>query len=174
MRITGSEELTPGVIQAVFHTCKELSGDYGPACLLVFRCTEPGNKYGLEATVLCSAQTVSANSKLGKFIAALRGGQPILPTEEVDLQSYYGVAGLVTIERNEKNGRLNVASFVRQQASPAMSAAAGQPAQPPLSQTQAEVQAALQANQPAVQEPVNQQPVQQANQQPIQTPDVPF
>lgn len=174
MKMKVDDELQPGVYEMTFHSCKAVETDFGECCLLIFKCHASGASYGLECTMLASA-TLTNGSKLGRMVVAIRGGQPLQPNEQLDLADLYGTRGLATLTLNEKNGRIVVDGFVRQQESPVQQAVQQPPAEPPVQQmstAQADVQQALQ--QPVQQQPTGQQPVQQQPSLPGADEEVPF
>jgi hypothetical protein len=88
-----------------------LSDDYGPGVRLKWKILQ-GEHEGAETSRIVS-QKLSPKSNLYKFVKALKGAD-IAAGEEIDLQSYAGVRGMVVVEETD-SGATRVGSFLKQQ-----------------------------------------------------------
>lgn len=84
---------------------------YGRGVKLIWKVTG-GEQDGQEATRICSAK-MSPKSNLYKFVQAFNGG-PIDPGTKVNLESFYGIAGMIVVEECGDGGSTRVTSFLRQ------------------------------------------------------------
>ncbi|MEO2035807.1 MAG: hypothetical protein ABGZ35_27335 [Planctomycetaceae bacterium] len=88
-----------------------LSDDYGPGVRLKWKVLD-GEHAGAEASRIVS-QKLSPKSNLYRFVKSLKGSD-IGAGEEVDLQSYVGIKGLIVVEETD-SGATRVGSFMKQQ-----------------------------------------------------------
>ncbi|MEO2035578.1 MAG: hypothetical protein ABGZ35_26160 [Planctomycetaceae bacterium] len=109
--MTVGEGIPAGGYSAEFIGVEEFENEYGPGVRLKWKVND-GEHAGAEPSAMCS-QKLSAKSKLHKFVKALKGGE-IAAGEEIDLQTYVGVRGLIVVVESD-NGATYVDSFLRHQ-----------------------------------------------------------
>ena len=109
--MTASEGIPAGGYSAEFIGAEVFKNEYGPGVRLKWKVND-GEYAGAETSAMCS-QKLSAKSKLYKFVKALKSDE-ITAGEEIDLQSYLGVKGLIVVVESE-SGATYVDSFLPHQ-----------------------------------------------------------
>jgi hypothetical protein len=102
-----------GAYQAEFVRAEKFDQNaeqYGIGVLLVFKVLE-GELQGEETTRIVSAK-LSTKSNLHKFVQSFRGA-PVEPGENIELESFYGTAGMIVVEECGDGGSTRVATFLR-------------------------------------------------------------
>ena len=107
--VTAGEGLPVGSYPAKFAAAEPFENEYGPAVKLVFEVLQ-GEFQGQSASRICSVK-LSPKSNLFRFIAALKGTK-LEPGEEVNLLSFIGQKGMMTVEQAD-SGSSRVGSFIR-------------------------------------------------------------
>ena len=106
-----SSGIPVGGYAAEFVGAEEFENEFGPGVRLKWKALD-GEHADCEASRICS-QKLSPKSNLYKFVKALKGSD-IEAGEEIDLQAFAGVRGMIVVEETD-SGATRVASFIRQQ-----------------------------------------------------------
>lgn len=102
-----------GYYNSVFLRAEEYTDhveQYGVGVKLVWQ-IDGGEYDGREAYRICSAK-LSSRSNLYKFVVALRGST-LQQGDEIDLASYYGTRGMLSVEAYRDGDSTRVVSFLR-------------------------------------------------------------
>ena len=105
----GSGGIPVGSYAAEFTSAEAIENDFGEAVKLTFKVIG-GDEEGNETTRIVS-QKLSPKSNLHKFVKAFKGGS-IEPGEEIDLESYYGIKGMIIVEETD-SGSTRVGQFLK-------------------------------------------------------------
>lgn len=100
-----------GGYSAEFLGAEAFENEFGPGVRLKWKILQ-GEHEGSEAMRIVS-QKLSPKSNLYKFVKSLKGSD-ISAGEEIDLQSYAGVRGMIVVEETD-SGATRVGSFLKQQ-----------------------------------------------------------
>ena len=106
-----SEGIPAGNYSAEFIGVEEFENEFGPGVRLKWQVNN-GERTGSTTSAMCS-QKLSPKSKLYQFVKAMKGDE-ITAGEQIDLQSYLGLKGLIVVVESE-SGATYVESFLPHQ-----------------------------------------------------------
>lgn len=110
--VSAGEGLPIGSYAAKFSSAEPFedgASEYGPGVKLIFEVLQ-GEHQGQKSSRICSVK-LSPKSNLYKFLQAFKGGK-LEAGEQVDLLSFVGVQGMMTVEATD-SGSTRVGSFIK-------------------------------------------------------------